>query len=136
MLSFSLRAGDGPSKGTRLFAGSHFLQKVISHSHDFIQAGLGSVLCGTCGSLRVVPLSAWVLPGFYGFLQLSTTHAHEMNWELLAVGLCDCEVLSVLLCGPVKNCCLVKGVALPPPFDCLDRLQLTLPALNGGGSGH
>ena len=87
-------------------------------------------------SLHVLPVSAWVLSGFSGFLpQSKNMHVRSIGDSKLSLGVNVSVNGCVSLCGPAMNWRLIQGVTLPSPQDSWDRLQLTPVTLRSGLSG-
>ena len=78
-------------------------------------------------SLHVLPLYAWVLSGYSGFLPPSKImHVRLIGDSKLSLGVSVsvCGCLSPLsLCGPVMDWRPVQGVPRLSPEDCWDRVQ-------------
>ena len=78
-------------------------------------------------SLYVLPVNAWVLSGYFGFLPPSKNmHVRLIDDSKLSLGVSVSMhgCLSRLsLCGPVMDWRSVQGVPCLSPEDCLDRLQ-------------
>ena len=67
-------------------------------------------------SLHVLPVSAWVLSGFSGFLpQSKNMHVRSIEHSKLSVGVHVSVNGCLFLCGPAMNWRLVQGVTLPSP---------------------
>ena len=78
-------------------------------------------------SLHVLPVYAWVLSGFSGFLPPSKNmHVRLIDDSKLSLGVsvivCGC-LCRLSLCGPVMDWRSVQGVPRLSPEDCWDRLQ-------------
>ena len=78
-------------------------------------------------SLHVLPVYAWVLSGYSGFLPPSKNmHVRLIGVSKLSLGVfvSVCACLSCLsLCGPVMDWRPVQGVPHLTPDDSWDRLQ-------------
>jgi len=83
-------------------------------------------------SLHVLPVYAWVLSGYSGFL-LPSKNMHVRlisDSKIVLVSVCGC--LSLLsLCGPVMDWRPVQGVPRLSPNDHWDRLQPPRDLTNG-----
>ena len=74
-------------------------------------------------SLHVLPVYAWVLSGYSGFLPPSKNmHVRLIGDSKLSSGVCGC-LSRLSLCGPVMDWRPVQGVPRLLPDDRWDRLQ-------------
>ena len=78
-------------------------------------------------SLHVLPVYAWVLSGYSGFLPTSKNMYVRLIGDsklslVVSVSVHDC-VYPLCLCGPVMDLQTVQGVPRLSPTDSWDRLQ-------------